>query len=140
MKEEEESKSCNGVDRVPSRTGVTEEGGSGLEAKAIARPVRDPLTKRWLPGCPSPNPAGKPRGGGRVGCLRLLDELLNENETQEKLTAALRKMLDSDPIGFWRSIIQPLLPKEVGLTIGSAGDVTVAVAAVRAALGMGGDR
>jgi len=32
------------------------------DPEPVVDPHRDPVTKRWLPGCPSPNPSGRPAG------------------------------------------------------------------------------
>jgi hypothetical protein len=44
--------------------------------------------------------------------LNLLDRVLAEESTQERLAAALREYFEADPVRFFRQIIMPLLPSE----------------------------
>ena len=44
--------------------------------------------------------------------LNLLDRVLAEESTQERLADALREYFEADPVRFIRQIIMPLLPSE----------------------------
>jgi hypothetical protein len=112
-------------------------GGGEPGANALSRPTRD-QGGRWLPGTPSPNPLGHPRGGGRVGALKIIDDLLDEHANQQALRAAFQRMLDDDPVLFWRVIVQPLLPRAATLQVQASDGATLAgaLASVRLALGM----
>ena len=60
------------------------------------------------------NPVGRPRGslGGRQQALKILDAILAEVGTQERLAAALKEHLEEDPVRFFKTIVMPLLPTE----------------------------
>ena len=62
-------------------------------------------------GTPGP---GRPKGSvsGRTMALNLLDRVLAEESTQERLADALREYFEADPVRFIRQIIMPLLPSE----------------------------
>lgn len=62
-------------------------------------------------GMPGP---GRPKGSvsGRTLALNMLDRVLAEESTQERLADALRKYFEADPVRFFRQIIMPLLPSE----------------------------
>jgi hypothetical protein len=57
---------------------------------------------------------GRPRGtfGGRHRALVMLDRLLAERASLERLRDAFKAELERDPLGFWSKIIMPLLPRE----------------------------
>ena len=62
-------------------------------------------------GTPGP---GRPKGSvsGRTMALNLLDRLMAEESTQERLADALREYFEADPVRFFKQIIMPLLPSE----------------------------
>ena len=66
-------------------------------------------------GC-APGP-GRPPGslGGRAVALRRLDEILAKKENIELLAAALEAALRSNPLGFFKTIVMPLLPRQLAL-------------------------
>jgi hypothetical protein len=49
--------------------------------------------------------------------LKLLDKVLAEDATQERLAAALREYFEADPVRFFRQIIMPLLPSEMKMSL-----------------------
>ena len=53
----------------------------------------------------------------------LLDAILNEAENQELIGAAIRASIRKDPMKFFRSIIMPLLPRDLTLKFGEEGIV-----------------
>ena len=67
----------------------------------------------------SGNPSGRPKGsvGGRMQALHALDKLLARRKTQATLIRALDDEFKKNPVGFFRNIIMPLLPKEAKLTV-----------------------
>jgi len=73
----------------------------------------------------SGNPRGRPKGscGGRMQALQLLDKILGKRKSQRGLTEALEAELKRDPLGFFKSIIMPLLPKESKLSVENDGIV-----------------
>jgi hypothetical protein len=70
-------------------------------------------------GNPSGLPNGRPKGsyGGRIMALQCLDKILAKRKSQAALMRALEDELHSNPLGFFRTIIMPLLPKEAKLTV-----------------------
>lgn len=60
---------------------------------------------------------------GRARALATLDALLEEEETQAKLKAALRKSFDKDPVKFFKSILMPLMPQNVKVEMRAEGEV-----------------
>ena len=82
----------------------------------------------------SGNPSGLPRGqskggrpkgsvGGRMQALVLLDKILGKRKSQRSLTTALETELKKNPLGFFKTIIMPLLPKESKLAVTNDGIV-----------------
>jgi len=77
----------------------------------------------------SGNPAGRPRGrpkgsvGGRMQALMLLDKILGKRKSQRELTEALEKELCENPLGFFKNIVMPLLPKESKIQLDNDGIV-----------------
>ena len=73
------------------------------------------------------NRAGRPRGrpkgsiGGRMQALMLLDKVLGKRKSQRGLTEALEKALTENPLGFFKTIVMPLLPKESKLAVENDG-------------------
>jgi len=67
----------------------------------------------------SGNPNGRPKGsiGGRMQALHALDKLLARRKTQATLIRALDDEFKKNPIGFFRTIIMPLLPREAKLSL-----------------------
>lgn len=69
------------------------------------------------------NKAGRPRGrpkgsiGGRMQALMMLDKVLGKRKSQRGLAEALEKELHEDPLGFFKTIVMPLLPKESKLAV-----------------------
>lgn len=70
-------------------------------------------------GNPSGLPNGRPKGsyGGRIMALQCLDKILAKRKSQTALMRALEEELQSNPLGFFRTIVMPLLPKEAKLTV-----------------------
>jgi hypothetical protein len=62
----------------------------------------------------SGNPKGRPKGsyGGRIQALAELDQLMGCNPNKKKLRKAMQESFDKDPMGFFKTVIMPLLPKE----------------------------
>ena len=67
---------------------------------------------------------GGPKSG-RARAFRVLDEICGNEENLESLRAAMQAEFDIDPMGFFRSIIMPLAPKEVAMTIDDSGFATL---------------
>ena len=67
----------------------------------------------------SGNPAGRPKGsyGGRMQVLASLDTLLAKHKSKKGLIKALAKELETNPIGFFKTIVMPLLPRESKLSV-----------------------
>lgn len=60
---------------------------------------------------------------GRARALATLDAMLEEEGTQAKLKAALRKSFDKDPVRFFKTIIMPLMPQNVKIEMQAEGQV-----------------
>jgi hypothetical protein len=52
-----------------------------------------------------------------------LDRMMAKKRTQAALLREMEKTFDKDPMGFFRTIIMPLLPKESKLAIDAEGVV-----------------
>lgn len=92
---------------------------------------RNPRTahlRPWKPG-QSGNPAGKPRGAthGRARALAALDAALSEPGTLAHLRAALQKYFNENPIQAFKTIVMPLLPRELlaGLDVDETGELKI---------------
>lgn len=73
----------------------------------------------------SGNPAGRPKGagGGRTLALANLDKMVARPRNQELLIRALEREFKKDPVGFFRTMIMPLLPKEAKVSVDHDGIV-----------------
>lgn len=73
----------------------------------------------------SGNPGGRPKGsyGGRMQALQLLDKILGKRKSQRGLTEALEAELERDALGFFKTIVMPLLPKESKVAVANDGIV-----------------
>ena len=62
----------------------------------------------------SGNPKGRPKGsyGGRIQALAELDRMMGRGTNKRLLARALQEEFRKDPMGFFRSVIMPLLPRE----------------------------
>jgi hypothetical protein len=73
---------------------------------------------KWGEGQLGANTKGRKGGfGGRMLALHVLDKMLARRKKQSTLLRALEDEFDRDTIGFFKSIIMPLLPKEAKLTL-----------------------
>lgn len=79
---------------------------------------------RILPGR-SLNPGGKLPGtvSGRTQALRVLDDLLGDEDNKAKLREALQAEFEKSPYKFFRKIVMPLLPQEQRLKVQAEGQV-----------------
>ena len=70
-------------------------------------------------GNPTGMPNGRPKGsyGGRIMALQCLDKILAKRKSQAALIRALEAELHSNPLGFFRTIVMPLLPREAKLSL-----------------------
>ncbi len=73
----------------------------------------------------SGNPKGRPRGihGGRAKALILLDAIAGKSKNQKVIGAAIEKNIREDPMGFFKSVLMPLMPREAKLSIENDGVV-----------------
>ena len=71
----------------------------------------------------SGSPKGRPKGsyGGRVQALASLDKLMAKRKSQAALMRALEDELQANPLGFFRTIVMPLLPREAKLSLDHEG-------------------
>ena len=71
----------------------------------------------------SGNPNGRPRGihGGRAKALILLDAISGKSKNQRVIGAAIEKNIRDDPMGFFKSVLMPLMPREAKLSIENDG-------------------
>ena len=78
------------------------------------------VAHQWKPGH-SGNPSGKlPLSRcGRQAALSLLDEILSEHETKARMKAALRAYILQRPVAAFKTLIMPLLPKDVRVDVAS---------------------
>ena len=62
---------------------------------------------------------GRPKGsvGGRRKALQAMDKLLAEKGSIEALEGAWRKALEKNPLGFWKKVVEPLIPKDMRLEL-----------------------
>ena len=60
------------------------------------------------------NPKGRPKGSlsGRSLALADLDAIAAKAKNREQLRVTLQEAYEKDPLGFFRTYIMPLLPKE----------------------------
>ena len=73
----------------------------------------------------SGNPRGRPKGsvGGRAMAVIWLDGLLVKKENKELVCAAFQEALKRDTLGFFKSVVMPLMPKDAKLTVARDGIV-----------------
>ena len=78
------------------------------------------VAHQWQPGH-SGNPTGKlPLSRcGRQAALSLLDEILSEQETKARMKAALRAYILQRPVAAFKTLVMPLLPKDVRIEMAS---------------------
>ena len=68
---------------------------------------------KWGEGQEGANTKGRKGGfGGRMMALHVLDKMLARRKTQATLLRALDDEFKKNPLGFFKSIVMPLLPKE----------------------------
>ena len=84
---------------------------------------------KWQPG-QSGNPAGGKPGhhngrppGGRSNALRILDTLLVQKKSEKKIRKALADEIDTNALGFFKTVIMPLLPRESKIEVDATGIV-----------------
>ncbi len=79
---------------------------------------------RFQPG-KSGNPGGRRKGsvGGRSLALAVLDAMLAKSSNREKLARALQAKFSKDPVGFFRTMVMPLVPKEAKVAVENDGIV-----------------
>ena len=67
----------------------------------------------------SGNPRGRPKGsyGGRIKALALLDKIMARKRNQADLERAIEESFRKDPMGFFKTVIMPLLPKEAKVDV-----------------------
>jgi hypothetical protein len=73
----------------------------------------------------SGNPKGRPKGtgGGRSQALFMIDALIAKKKNMTAIAGALERDLHKDPVGFFKTIVMPLLPKEGKLAVEGDGIV-----------------
>jgi hypothetical protein len=99
--------------------------GFGLQSaqgQLILVPIIGGYTMKYRPGesgNPSGLPNGRPKGsyGGRIMALQCLDKMLAKRKSQAALMRALEAELHANPLGFFRTIVMPLLPREAKLSL-----------------------
>ena len=71
------------------------------------------------------NPRGRPKGsvGGRALALADLDRIAGLPKNREQRRLKLQEAHDKDPLGFFRTYIMPLLPKEGKVEVANDGIV-----------------
>ena len=69
----------------------------------------------------SGNPKGRPKGkmGGRMAALAALDRLVSRRQNVAALEDALQEAFTKNPLGFFRTYLMPLMPKESRLDVGT---------------------
>ena len=78
------------------------------------------LAHRWKPGfCPNPHGAKPGMRHGRGAALALLDDILGETDVKVKMKAALRAYILQRPVAAFKSLVMPLLPKDVRVDVAS---------------------
>jgi hypothetical protein len=98
--------------RLDKKSGIT--GKNEHASHAAKRLERNPdgtITRASSKALAEGNKGGN-RYSGRTDALRVLDSMLKEAKCQEKLKTGLRKELLKNPVGFFKQIIMPLVPKE----------------------------
>jgi len=76
------------------------------------------MMPKWGEGQQGANTAGRKRGfGGRMLALLVLDKMLARRKTQATLMRALDDEFKANPVGFFKTIVMPLLPREAKLTL-----------------------
>ena len=63
--------------------------------------------------------AGRPKGSvtGRSKALKMLDEVLGEEDVQRAMKAALRQFFLDSPVKAFRRLVLPLLPRQMKLDV-----------------------
>jgi hypothetical protein len=71
----------------------------------------------------SGNPKGRPKGtfGGRMLALKKLDLMVARKKNQQRVINAMEAELQRDPVGFFKTVIMPLLPKESRVALDQSG-------------------
>jgi len=71
------------------------------------------------------NPKGRPKGslGGRATVLADLDRIVKLTKNRAGFCAAMQEAIDKDPLGFFRTYVMPLLPKEGKVAVAHDGIV-----------------
>ena len=78
------------------------------------------LSHRWKPGfCPNPLGAKAGMRHGRGAAMALLDDILGEDDVKERMRAALRNYIMQRPVAAFKTLVMPLLPKDVRVDLGS---------------------
>lgn len=87
---------------------------------AIERSERAPVGVPFQPGNP-----GRPKGtvGGRAAALATLDRVIRTEANQKMLAKAFQIEFAKNPIRFFKTIIMPLLPRDVQLKLGEEGAI-----------------
>ena len=69
----------------------------------------------------SGNPLGPRKGfhAGRQAAVALLDSILSEEETKAAMRAALRRYILQRPVAAFKTLVMPLLPKDVRVDVSS---------------------
>jgi hypothetical protein len=86
-----------------------------MDSPVITGTERDAATGRWLPGGAPPSHRPKGSVGGRAQALLMLDSVMAEEQNKTKLRAAIQAEFDRNPMRFFRTVIMPLLPKDMTL-------------------------
>ena len=76
--------------------------------------------KPWLfkPGNVANPVGGRKRPiGGRTAALLVLDQIIGKRKNKVVLGEAIQEAFTKDPLGFFKSVIMPLIPKEAKLAV-----------------------
>ena len=75
----------------------------------------------WKPG--QAPVAHRPKGslGGRAQALIILDSVMGDEKNKATLRAAMQAEFDKGPMRFFRTVIMPLLPRDVIVKLGEEG-------------------
>lgn len=85
------------------------------------RPLCPEFRQRFFPPGVSGNPKGRPPGMklGRGGALAILDSILQEEDTKAAMRNALRRYILQRPVAAFKTLVMPLLPKDVRVDVSS---------------------